>query len=199
MISRYYADLKPGVDWFARWFRWLSPNVLTLLGVLVALPGLYWLASGELLWGSLFMVGGVFDMVDGAVARLQGKVSKFGGVFDASLDRLVDGGLLWCLGMGGFVMWWLVSICIIVIMAVSYIKAKAEAVVGLETVGRNQFSVGVAERGERLLLLWLGIVAQGVWGGNWLYWCVWVVLGLSIVTLVWRGWMVWKVLGHLDV
>lgn len=176
---------------------WCSPNVLTVMGLVASLPGFYWLSQGRPGWGALFLVGGVFDVLDGSVARLTGKVTKFGGVFDATMDRISDGLLLLALGMGGFVPMWLAFLTYIVSVSVSYVKAKAETMAKVSSVGRNTFSVGVAERGERVGIIfgslvlswWMGGRIDVVAGG------VWLVLVLSVVTLVWRGVVIWRELG----
>jgi len=133
----------------------LHPNLLSLLGVAVSLAGAWAFADGRLRLGALVVtLGGVFDLVDGVVARRQGRVTRFGGFLDSSLDRVVDMGLLLGLlmhyataGETGFA--WLAAFALVATVMVSYTKARAESVV-------PAFEGGILERAERVVILVLG-------------------------------------------
>ncbi len=69
----------------------IHPNVLTFFGLLVNAAAAAMLASGKfLLAGVIIMAAGLFDMVDGRVARETNRVTRFGGFFDSVLDRYSD-------------------------------------------------------------------------------------------------------------
>lgn len=69
----------------------VSPNSLTILGFAVVVAGCWLVADGRLLSGGLVLVvGAVFDMLDGAVAKASGKVSPGGAFLDSTIDRLAD-------------------------------------------------------------------------------------------------------------
>jgi phosphatidylglycerophosphate synthase len=151
--------------------RPLNPNLLSALGVLVSLCGAVAFARGLLpLGGILFLVGGLFDMVDGAVARHNGCSSSFGAFLDSTLDRVVDmaillGILMHYANAGHLPTALLAGLALIATVLVSYTKARAESIV-------SKFNGGIMERGERILFLvagaltgylplCLGIVAVG--------------------------------------
>ena len=77
----------------------LTPNAMTLIGLAGHIGAAYLLARGEMLWGGVVvMVMGPFDALDGTMARLRGKTSRFGGFLDSVVDRYAElfllGGLL---------------------------------------------------------------------------------------------------------
>src|SRR5258708_36167119 len=73
----------------------IHPNVLTFLGLLINIGAAVFLAKGQFFWGGVVIIGaGVFDMVDGRVARETNQVTRFGGYFDSVLDRYSDLALL---------------------------------------------------------------------------------------------------------
>jgi CDP-diacylglycerol--glycerol-3-phosphate 3-phosphatidyltransferase len=133
----------------------VHPNALSVLGVAVSLGGAWAFAEGAFRWGAaIVLVGGVFDLVDGVVARRQGRVTTFGGFLDSSLDRVVDMALLLGLAMhyagrgaGGLA--WLAAFALVATVMVSYTKARAESVV-------PRFEGGLLERAERIVILVLG-------------------------------------------
>ena len=148
----------------------VHPNALSLLGVLVSLGGAWAFAEGAFRVGAaIVLVGGVFDLVDGVVARRQGRVTTFGGFLDSSLDRVVDMALLLGLvmhyaGRGAVGLAWLAALALVATVLVSYAKARAESVV-------PDFEGGLLERAERIVILVLG----GLTG--------WMPLALGIVAL----------------
>jgi CDP-alcohol phosphatidyltransferase len=73
----------------------IHPNVLTFLGLVINMVAAYMLAVGQFRWGAAVIIGaGLFDMVDGRVARETNRVTRFGGFFDSVLDRYSDCALL---------------------------------------------------------------------------------------------------------
>jgi CDP-diacylglycerol--glycerol-3-phosphate 3-phosphatidyltransferase len=133
----------------------VHPNALSLLGLAVSLGGAWAFAEGRFREGALIvLVGGVFDLVDGVVARRQGRVTTFGGFLDSSLDRVVDMALLLGLLMhyartGAAGLAWLAALALVATVMVSYTKARAESVLA-------SFEGGLLERAERIVILVLG-------------------------------------------
>src|SRR5690348_14990028 len=73
----------------------INPNVLTFLGLLINIAAATFLAIGSFrIAGCVIIFAGLFDMVDGRVARATNQVTRFGGFFDSVLDRYSDLGLL---------------------------------------------------------------------------------------------------------
>ena len=170
----------------------LSPNMLTVAGfgisiIAAILAGLQlWLAAGLV---SLF--GAAFDMLDGAVARATGRVSRFGAFLDSTLDRwgegvvyagIVAGAALAVSGSGATT-----AILAVVAMSsafmVSYSRAKAESL-------GWQGEVGIAPRPERVVILGLGLIAAGLTGGPtrgpWLQLALVLLIVLTTITVVQR-------------
>ena len=167
----------------------ITPNGLTVIGFLGAvltaiLAGLdAWVVAGITL---LFF--GAFDMLDGALARATGRVSKFGGFLDSSLDRA--GELVIYVGIGAGAMSSgtnpvavLASLTMAAAVMVSYTRARAESL-------GFRGDVGVAPRAERVALLGLGLIATGIGGGPahgpWLALTLGIILALSTITVLQR-------------
>src|SRR5712675_2353809 len=69
----------------------VHPNVLTFIGLLINIWAAFLLGAGHFPLGGAVVIGaGLFDMVDGRVARSTNKVTRFGGFFDSVLDRYSD-------------------------------------------------------------------------------------------------------------
>jgi CDP-diacylglycerol--glycerol-3-phosphate 3-phosphatidyltransferase len=77
------------VRWLARGH--INPNILTSVGVAINVGSGLLFGFGQFFWaGIVLIVANLFDMLDGQVARLSGRVTRFGGFLDSSLDRLSD-------------------------------------------------------------------------------------------------------------
>ena len=112
----------------------VSPNTLTIFGFCINF-GVAWLISqGHFIYGGiLILVAGIFDLLDGAVARMMGKVSKFGALLDSTLDRYSEGvvlfGLLWYYASRNIAYKTecpLIFATIVGSILVSYVRARAE-------------------------------------------------------------------------
>src|SRR5687767_13878128 len=74
------------VRWLARGH--ISPNFLTFVGVAINVGSGLLFGWGQFFWaGIILIIANLFDMLDGQVARLSGRVTRFGGFLDSSLDR----------------------------------------------------------------------------------------------------------------
>lgn len=139
----------------------LSPNVLTILGFLITLVIAWLLAKGFLfLGGFLVLFSGWFDLLDGALARSTGQITKFGALLDSTLDRLGEAALLFgllffYLSRNSFQESLLIFAILVGSVMVSYIRARAEGL-GLEC------KVGLFTRPERLILLALGLILSRI-------------------------------------
>lgn len=165
----------------------LSPNVVTVLGTSASVASALWFfPRGRLFLGTVVVaVFLLFDVLDGAMARAGGKASTFGGVLDASCDRIADGALF------GSLVWWALVVdgdrplgaglllCLVCAQVISYVKARAEAN-GLRANG------GLAERAERFLFVLIGTGLHGLGVPYVLDIAVWALAVLSIVTVVQR-------------
>ena len=140
----------------------INPNVLTLMGLVVNSYAafLFGYANGEnqarmFLYAGLVIIGaGIFDMVDGRVARATGQVTTFGAFFDSVIDRYSDVvlffGLLVYYARGNhFFYLVLVAFVMVSSVMVSYTRARAESLIG-------SCKVGFMERPERVVLVIIG-------------------------------------------
>ena len=81
------------IDAMVRWLAYghINPNILTVIGVAINVGSGLLFGYGQFFWaGIVLIVANLFDMLDGQVARLSGRVTRFGGFLDSSLDRLSD-------------------------------------------------------------------------------------------------------------
>ncbi len=135
----------------------ISPNTLTLTGLAVNGIGAYCYYRGFVVTaGIVILAAGLFDMLDGAVARAGNQTSEWGGVFDSVVDRYSDflilGGILaYFSKQGDFGMTLLLLIIICGTFLVSYVRARAELAI-------PECAVGIMERPERILLLAAGSI-----------------------------------------
>lgn len=151
--------MEPVAKSFAR--TGLTPNAFTLIGLVVGVVAALLFAYGMQLWaGFVLIICGFFDLIDGAVARVVGRETAFGEVLDSVVDRYVDflifSGIIYAfindgLAEAGLLPGWAWGILAIVgSLMVSYTRARAEA------AGSGKLDVGVAERGERIIILAVG-------------------------------------------
>ena len=186
---------SPARDFFGRIFKPIGevlssvgvhPNVVTIVGTVGTILGsVLLIGRGYLFAGCMVVTFFVFlDLLDGAMARATGKVSKFGAVLDATGDRLSDAAIF-----GSIAYWygveerdgWLLAaalLCLILGQATSYVKARAEGV-GLTC------NVGIAERAERLIIVLVGVGLMGLGVPYVLDVALWVLTAISAYT-VWQ-------------
>jgi len=164
----------------------LSPNQVSIFGIILAVLSAitYWqwkLHPILLILAPLLMLAsGLLDALDGALARLYGEATNFGGFFDSLLDRYADAVIICGIILGGLteVSWGLAAL--MGSLLVSYARARAEA------AGVKMESVGLAERAERLVLLALASFLSFVWLDA-LSWGVLVLAILTNLTVVQRA------------
>ncbi len=166
----------------------LSPDHLTIIGVLIAVGAAFAIAAGQLLLGfGLVILAALPDLLDGALAKASNQASQRGAFFDSVIDRVTDAVIFagvayyYASGHGHDPRLSMVPFGIMAFSAViSYERAKAESL-GLEAKG------GLMERAERIILLELGLLVPPI-----LLIVLWVMLALTLVTAVQRFIKVWK-------
>jgi CDP-diacylglycerol--glycerol-3-phosphate 3-phosphatidyltransferase len=163
-MHRARGLLAPVLDAVARVLVKLgfSPNGLTIIGVLIAGIAAALVAGGMLaMGGAVILFAGVFDMFDGAVARLTDRVTKFGALFDSVMDRISEavvlfGLLVFYLDKGSTLGAIIVYVSITGSIMVSYVRARAEGL-GIECTS------GLMQRPERVASLGIGIIVGQWW------------------------------------
>jgi CDP-diacylglycerol--glycerol-3-phosphate 3-phosphatidyltransferase len=165
----------------------IHPSTFTTIGFLIGLVSACFMAFGSFrLAGGLLLLSGMCDNIDGKLARISGKESKFGALYDSILDRYAE--VFFFFGMAFYFIrmeWFLTSVAIAIALGgslmVSYVRARAEAL-GFEC------SIGLIQRAERLVFLGLGAVIH-------LYTLVgviWILAVLTNVTAIQRIHHVWR-------
>ena len=165
----------------------LSPNTLTLMGFAVSVAAGAAFALGKSFEGGLLILfSGVFDALDGGVARAKGRITPFGGVLDSVCDRYSDGLMFLGIMAGaingrlsftpvlGIDGWLWAGFALIGSFLVSYTRARAES------AGCRKLSIGIAERTERMLILALGALS-GLLG-----WALVLIAIFSHITIIQR-------------
>ena len=140
----------------------VSPDVVTLIGTLGVVGGaLGFFPRGEFFWGTVVITLFVFsDLVDGTMARMSERSSRWGAWLDSTLDRVGDAAVfvgiaLWFAGDGDDTLLLVLALyCLSSGAVVSYAKARAE---GLGMTA----DVGITERADRLVVV---LVATGLDG-----------------------------------
>lgn len=164
----------------------LTPDHLTILGLLVGIGAAVAIGSGRLRLGLLLVIlAALPDLFDGALAKATDASSQRGAFFDSTVDRVTDAFLL------GGIAWYFAStespymtILPFAVMAVSsiisYERAKAESL-GIEAKG------GLMERAERIIALCVGLLFPVL-----LIPILWIMLVLTTITAIQRFLKVWK-------
>jgi CDP-diacylglycerol--glycerol-3-phosphate 3-phosphatidyltransferase len=138
----------------------MRPWVLTMLSLLSsALAALLIVQGAWFVPGLLLIPAGVFDVLDGAVARQRGEDSRFGAFLDSSLDRVGDvllfGAIFWSLaGQGLRLEAGLALVALVISLGVSHLRAEGEA-------HGVKVSEGLFQRMERYVALMIGLTAPG--------------------------------------
>ncbi len=149
MLESLRGPLKPFTDFLGKTFSWLHPNTISIIGFFLGFIPAYFYYTNRPVIGGVWMIILLFDTIDGAVARYTGKVSKFGEVLDASLDRITDGLIIFSIAFGGYISWYLAFISLIGFYLVSYVRARTGEAAAKEV----KLNVGIAQRGERIILI----------------------------------------------
>src|SRR5713226_9923802 len=169
----------------------IHPNVLTFLGLMINSWAAFLLAAGRFQAAALVVIGaGLFDMVDGRVARETNRVTPFGGFFDSVLDRYSDlallmGLLVYYASINRFGYIVLTAIVMTGSVMVSYTRARAENII-------PSCKVGFMERPERVVLIILGALFNRMAA------VLWVIAVLSNITVIYRMIYTWEQARQLE-
>jgi CDP-diacylglycerol--glycerol-3-phosphate 3-phosphatidyltransferase len=164
----------------------LRPNTLTFIGLGVNLLAAWAIAVGDWLQGcSLIVLAGFFDILDGAVARNCRQASAFGSFLDSVLDRYSDlsllVGLLIYYSHRGMILYQILLGAAIMGTALTpYTRARAETLI-------PKCNVGVMERPERILLVFLGAAIESI-----MPIVVWILAIFTNVTVIQRVLYTWR-------
>jgi CDP-diacylglycerol--glycerol-3-phosphate 3-phosphatidyltransferase len=165
----------------------IAPNLLTLTGVIINVVAAWELAHGRFVSAGWWMIAAnIFDYIDGKVAHELDMVTRFGAFFDSVMDRISDITLFIGLialynqlgtGHGDYVL--TTSLAMMFAVMTSYTRARAESLV-------EKCKVGFMERPERIVLFMIGAFTNRMAA------VMWVILVLSIITVLDRIFFTWR-------
>lgn len=190
-IEQKARDLaRPTLEAIGRFLaRWnISPNFVTTVGLVLTVGVAALAAVGEIRWAGLaYIVAAVFDALDGTLARVSGKVSRFGAFLDSTIDRFEESIVFLGLSIhyarvGGLVEIPLILVVVVGSLMVSYTRARSEAV-GVSC------KVGFMGRPLRVTIMIVGMILDQVL----------VAIIILAVTTLWttfhRMYHVWRMTG----
>ena len=181
------------IDTIVRWLALsrIHPNVLTFLGLVINIWAAWLFAAGSFRWAGVVVIGaGLFDMVDGRVARASNQVTRFGGFFDSVVDRYSDlalyvGLLVYYASINRFFYIVLTAVVMTGSVMVSYTRARAENTI-------PKCKVGFLERPERIVLIIIGALFLRMAA------VLWVIAVLSNLTVIHRVIYTWQQANRAD-
>jgi CDP-diacylglycerol--glycerol-3-phosphate 3-phosphatidyltransferase len=195
--QKFQAWVRRWAERFVSVFREspITPNMLTLFGLVITGAGAFLVATNQLLLGGLVLtVAGFFDVFDGALARASGKVYRYGAFLDSTVDRYSEGVvylgiLIYFLRHHDGLQPIIVMIALAGSFLVSYVRARAQSL-GFTC------DVGILARPERVVIIVAGLLLEsvGVRLGAWSPLTV-ALLILAVgtnFTAVQRIWVVWQ-------
>lgn len=164
----------------------INPNIITIIGFLITTIAAITIPYNLKVGGILIICGGLFDMLDGIIARVNERTTDFGAFLDSVLDRYSDSFLFF-----GF-SWYFVKIgstsgiflslgTMVGALITSYTRARAEG------LGKSCHA-GLMERPERIILMSFGTLT------GWVLPVMWLMLILIHVTVIQRVYHVWKLM-----
>lgn len=184
----FIRAIDPPIDFFIR--LKIHPNFFTILGFLSACLGAYFYAVGQLKWGGVsILIGGMCDTFDGKIARKRGISSKFGALFDSSVDRYAEFAMFFGMGLffldrGDALSLATAAVAFLALsgsIMVSYVRARAE---GLDF----DCKVGMMQRAERIVFLGACSLIH-IYA---LIGMIWIVALLANFTVAQRMFHVWR-------
>lgn len=165
----------------------LTPNALTVAGLLVCVAAAALVAVGYLTAGGVvLLVASLFDILDGALARVSGKTYRYGAFLDSTIDRYAEAftyiALLWyfLFRVHHTMEPMLIIFALTGSLLVSYVRARAQSL-GFDGDG------GVLARPERVVITVIGLIVNPL-----LVWALWILAVLTNVTAIQRIFQVWR-------
>jgi CDP-diacylglycerol--glycerol-3-phosphate 3-phosphatidyltransferase len=168
----------------------LKPNTLTWLALAISIITAGTIATNHLLIGGfLVLLSGLFDILDGALARSTNQATRFGALLDSTFDRISDavlllGLLVLYLTSGGIIEMVLIFLALVSSFLTSYVRARAEG------LGIN-CPVGLFTRAERVIILALGLLLNPLYEFS-IFIALLLMVVLGFVTVGQRLMYVWQ-------
>jgi CDP-diacylglycerol---glycerol-3-phosphate 3-phosphatidyltransferase len=163
----------------------MSPDIVSSIGLAIDIGAAYLVATGHFfLGGVLVLIAGLFDLLDGALARFTRQTTKFGAILDSTFDRVSEaaifcGLLISFMSRGTTLEIVLIFVALVGSFLVSYTRARAEGL-GLEC------KVGLFTRAERVIVLAIGLLI------NQIFIALWVLVVFVYITVAQRLFYLWR-------
>jgi len=162
----------------------LNPNHLTVTGFFITIMAAVIIPHHLVGGGLLIILGGIFDILDGVVARIKGKETDFGAFLDSVLDRFSDAAIFLAIAWRMYLLGNLAGAVLSVVtltgaLLISYTRARAEGL-------GKKCSTGLMERTERIVLIAFGCLADLLMP------ILWFLAVLTFYTVMQRIFHVWK-------
>jgi len=193
-LTSFLRRISSGVvNTIARWLDRIGihPNTLTLIGFMGHFAAAWLVAKGNLVWGAVVLIFfGLFDTLDGALARIQDNVTQFGAFLDSMCDRFSEAAIFLGIfyhfdSLDSSIGCLLTLLAMVGSILVSYSRARAEAV-GVFP------KLGVMTRVERYIVLALTLLLNRLLIG------LAVIAIFGLFTIGQRIWFVYHQLGSRD-
>jgi len=164
----------------------INPNIITVVGFMITILAAITIPENTLVGGFLILLGGFFDMLDGAIARINNRATNFGAFLDSVIDRYADSFLLLGFSVYFYKMQMVTGffLCfgtLIGALIISYTKARAEGL-------GEDCQTGLMERPERILLMAFAAITGLVFS------VMWIMLILTHITVIQRIYHVWRIM-----
>ncbi|MGQ4874936.1 MAG: CDP-alcohol phosphatidyltransferase family protein [Promethearchaeia archaeon] len=173
------AEYRLRNKWMTKYIDYLvskrvNANILSFLGFLFSIIAAIFLSIGSIYWPPLLafpapffiIIGGLFDILDGEVARRTGNDSSLGAFLDSTLDRFSDAIIILGLILGGLLSFLWGYFFLFFSLMIPYARSRAE------NEGLKMKGIGIMERGERIILLSAALIAE-----TWIYAAGWKITG----------------------
>ena len=154
MLNKFREKLETKINNIAKIFIKIGipPWIVSLTGLIIIIISSIILlidksTQGIIISLVIFLIGNAMDALDGPIARLTGKTSKWGGITDSTLDKIGETIYPYTLGYTGIAQWSLIYIYIVTAILISYLRARGEA------EGIYMRGIGLMERAERIISL----------------------------------------------
>jgi archaetidylinositol phosphate synthase len=162
MLTQFKPIAEKTLNPVASLLKNVNPNAITMLGCVF--PVVFFACMMyQWYWAALavFVLNGV-DMLDGMVARMQGRVTAFGGFLDSTIDRFADFMVLVAFAFAGVASWNVVAPLVLLSFLISYIRSRTE--LAAHASGHKLVaSVGIVERTERLVVVFTALLLFAIW------------------------------------
>lgn len=131
----------------------INPNYITAFSILLCIIAGYFVLQNSLLFAAIFwLLSGIFDSLDGLIAKMHRRATKFGSLFDKVADRINDAIIICAIILAGFVELWIGLLALVLITIASYASACLDAQVE-KTTGER-----ISLRAVRTAIIFLGLL-----------------------------------------